>query len=87
MTDSLSIAVHAFASGMLMSDSVDETLLPRQVNLSTSFKELPFRPEMSPRWLKRSQGGLRLVPDYVAGFLPGWVYLQEAVYHRPSTRP
>ena len=29
MTDSLSIAVHAFASHVLMSFSVDETLLPR----------------------------------------------------------
>ena len=29
MTDSLSIAVHAFASHVLMSVSVDETLLPR----------------------------------------------------------
>ena len=29
MTDSLSIAVHAFASRVLMSFSVDETLLPR----------------------------------------------------------
>ena len=29
MTDSLSIAVHAFASRVLMSVSVDETLLPR----------------------------------------------------------
>ena len=29
MTDSLSIAVHAFVSRVLMSVSVDETLLPR----------------------------------------------------------
>ena len=29
MTDSLSIAVHAFASRVLMSVSVDETLIPR----------------------------------------------------------
>ena len=36
LTDSLSTAVHAFASRMLMSVSVDETLLPRLVNLSTS---------------------------------------------------
>ena len=38
MTDSLSIAVHAFASRMLMSFSVDETLFPSLVNLSTSLK-------------------------------------------------
>ena len=29
MTDSLSVAVHAFANRVLMSASVDETLLPR----------------------------------------------------------
>ena len=29
MTDSISIAVHAFASGVLMLFSIDETLLPR----------------------------------------------------------
>ena len=48
MTDSLSMAIHAFASRMLMSVSVDETLLSREVNLSTSFRELPFSEEMSP---------------------------------------
>ena len=36
MTDSLLIAVHSFVSCMSMSVSVDETLLPRQVNLSTT---------------------------------------------------
>ena len=41
MTNSLLLAVHAFASRVLMSFSVDETLLPRLVNLSTSFRELP----------------------------------------------
>ena len=38
MIDSLSIAVHAFVSRVSMSFSVDETLLPRYVNLSTSFR-------------------------------------------------
>ena len=52
MTDSLSIAVLAFASRVLMSVWVDETLLPREVNLSTIFRELPFSAEMSPLWLK-----------------------------------
>ena len=50
--DNLSIAVHAFARRILMSFSVDETLVPSQVNLSTNFKELPLRVEMSPFWLK-----------------------------------
>ena len=45
MTDSLSIAVHTFASDVSMSVSVDETLLPRKVNLSTSFRALPFSVE------------------------------------------
>ena len=48
MTDSLLIAVHAFTSHVLMSVSVDKTLFPRSVNLSTSFRELPFSVEMSP---------------------------------------
>ena len=37
MTDSLSVAVHAFASYVLMSLSVDKTLLPRKENLSIGF--------------------------------------------------
>ena len=52
MTDSLSIAVHAFANHVLMSFSVDETLLPRYVNLSTSVRESPFSVVMSFLWLK-----------------------------------
>ena len=48
MSDSLLIDVHAFVSRVSMSASVDETLLPRKVNLSTSFRELPFSVEMSP---------------------------------------
>ena len=43
MTDSLSIAVHAFAIRVLMFSSVDETLLPGYVNLFTSFSDLPFK--------------------------------------------
>ena len=46
------IAVHAYASRILMSFSVDETLLSRYVNLSTDFRELPFSVEMSPFRLK-----------------------------------
>ena len=48
MIDNLSIAFHAFASHILMAFSVDVTLLPRLVNLSTSFKEPPYSVEMSP---------------------------------------
>ena len=48
MTDNQSIVVHVFASRELMSFSVDETLLPRYGNLSTSFREPPFSVEMSP---------------------------------------
>ena len=43
MIDILSIAVHAFVSCVSMSFLVDETLLPRLVNLSNSFRELPLR--------------------------------------------
>ena len=52
MIDNLSIAVHAFVSRVSMSFSVDETLLPRYENLSTSFREVPSNVEMSPAWLK-----------------------------------
>ena len=41
MIKSLSIAVHAFISRVSMSFSVDETLLPWEVNLSTSLREVP----------------------------------------------
>ena len=48
MTDSLLITDHAFASRVLMSFLVDETLLPWWVNLSTSFKCSLFSIVMSP---------------------------------------
>ena len=50
MTNSLSLAAHVFASHELISVSVDESLLSWLVNLSTSFRELPFRAEMLPLW-------------------------------------
>ena len=46
MTDRQSTVVHA--RRVSMSVSVDERLLPRWVNLSTRFRELPFSVEMSP---------------------------------------
>ena len=45
-TNSLSRADHTFARRVLMPFSVDEMLLPREVNLSTSFKKLLFRVKM-----------------------------------------
>ena len=48
MIDSLSIAVHPFVSRVSMSFSVDETLFPRKVNLSTNFREVPSSVEISP---------------------------------------
>ena len=47
-----SIAVCTFASLILMSFSVNETLFPRYVYLSTDCREPPFRVEMSPSRLK-----------------------------------
>ena len=41
MIESQSVAVYAFVSRVSMSFSVDETLLPRYVNLFTSFREAP----------------------------------------------
>ena len=52
MIDSLSIAIHMFTRYILISLSVDETLLPRCVNLSTDFREQPFRVEMPHSRLK-----------------------------------
>ena len=48
MTNRLELAVHAFASRVSLSFSVDETLLPRYVNLSTRFRELLPSVDMSP---------------------------------------
>ena len=45
--DSLLIAIHAFVNLVSMSFSVDSTLLPRYVNLSTSLRGVPSRVEMS----------------------------------------
>ena len=52
MIKSLLIAVHVFARHILISLSVDEMLLPRYVNLTTDFREPPFREEMAPSGLK-----------------------------------
>ena len=50
IVDSLLIAVHVFVNLVSMSFSVDSTLLPRYVYLSTSLRGVPFRVEMSPVW-------------------------------------
>ena len=47
MTDNFSITVNAFAGHVLMTFSVKETLLPRYVNLSSSFRDPPFCMEVS----------------------------------------
>ena len=58
MIDRVLIALPAFAMSILISLSVDETLLPRYVNLSTNFRKPPFEVEMSPSWLKHIQSVL-----------------------------
>ena len=54
MTYSLSINIDTFASRVLISFSVYETLLPRYVNLPTRFRDPPLSAEMFPFlfWLK-----------------------------------
>ena len=52
MFESLLIAVHVFVSRVSMSFSVDETLLPRYVSLSTCFREAPSSVVISPVWLQ-----------------------------------
>ena len=71
MTDSLSIAVHIFASCVLMSFLVDEMLLPRWVNLSTSFRGPPFSVEMLPLWLKHIY-----IYIYICMYVCMYVYTQ-----------
>ena len=51
MIESLLIAVHAFVCRVSMSFSVDETLFPRKVNLSTSFREVLSSVEISPLYI------------------------------------
>ena len=46
MIDNLLIAIHAFTRRILMSFSVDETLLSRYVNSYTNFRELQFSVEI-----------------------------------------
>ena len=52
MYNNLLIAIHAFACHILMSFSVDETLLLSYVNFSTKFRKLPLSVEMCPFGLK-----------------------------------
>ena len=72
----LLIAVHVFAKRWLMTFSVDETLLPRYVNLSTNFGEPPYWVEMSPFWLKQmdflSAFTWRPVPPAACSTLCSW---------------
>ena len=87
--DNLSIAVHAFVRCMLSSLSADEILLPSYVNLSSNFRGLPLRVEMTPARLKRTHSVLLAfswslllpAPDYAVGIRLGLVYLQEALDH------
>ena len=52
MADNQSIAVHAFPMHLLTFLSVDEILLPRDVNWSTNFSGLSFNVGMVPCYLK-----------------------------------
>ena len=52
MIDNLSIGVHVFARRILISHSVDVTLLPPYVNLSSNFRGLQFRMNLTPSQLK-----------------------------------
>ena len=71
------LAVHAFASCMSISFSVDETLLLRQVNLSTSFRGPPFSVEMLLLWLKRM---------YSVSFMLTWRSMPPAARFRLFSR-
>ena len=86
MTDSLSVAVHAFASRVLMSVSVGSwTCLLASENYHLVWRcHLIVWSTCIPSCL-RWHGGLfqqLLVPDYVAGFRLGQEYLPEALCYR-----
>ena len=51
MINNLSIAVHAFTMHILILLSVDEILLPRYMNWSTDFRDLPLNMVMVPCWV------------------------------------
>ena len=77
MLDNSSIAVHTFAIRMLTSLSVDETLLPRYVNLSTNFRCSQHRVEIAPTCLKHTHSIL---------FVFTWRSVPSAVCSRLSSR-
>ena len=52
MIDNLSVAFHTFAKRILTSLSFDKILLPRYVNWSTNFRDLPFKMEIALFLLK-----------------------------------
>ena len=70
--NSLSITIHACSGRILMSLAVDETLLPKYLNLSTNFGKPLFRVKMSPwctSFCLHSRGDqwiLLVAPDYAA---------------------
>ena len=74
MIDKLSVAVKAFTRRILMSFSVNETLLPKYVNLSTNLREPPFRVAISLFLLKYMYSVLSALiwrSDYTAGIRLG----------------
>ena len=90
MIDKLSIAVHDFAMRILMSFSVDVTLLPRCVNLFANFREPPFSVwrcllfylnTCTPFCLHSHEGQCDPLPTpyYAVGIRLGLVNLQEAL--------
>ena len=48
MINCLTIAVYAYAGCLLISLSVDESLILRYMYLNTNFREPPFSVDMSP---------------------------------------
>ena len=55
MIDNLLKTVHAFTRCILTSFSVDETLLPGYMVLSTNFRETSLRVKMAPSHLKKHE--------------------------------
>ena len=77
MTDNLSIEFYAFAGHILISLSVDKTLLPRYVNSSIDFRQPLFNAEISPFLIKHM---------YSVYFAFTWRPMLPDAYSRHSSR-
>ena len=82
--DNLSMVDHAFASRILMSFSVNKPLLPRYANLSTDFREPPFKVEIPSFWLTHMYS---ILSAFTWRPIPPAAWDSKALCHLRSLRP